>query len=244
MATDENTPDWLVERAALSEMPEGEPAPTAAQLEALKQSNAAILAELPPAQVAAEIDRRLRVARAARTVTRRRWLATCCTATAAAAVVLLAVRSDPPARRDALSAERVKGAAYLVIHRKRGGDIVKLSRRDAEARAGDLLQLSYVAGGQRHGAIVSVDGGGQVIVHQKVVALTQGRAVALAHSYELDDAPDFEQFFLVTGARPFEMHLVVSAAERWAAQRRDTRPPELPLPRYFQQSAFFVRKVR
>lgn len=120
---------------------------------------------------------------------------------------------------------RAKGAPRLVIHKRIGAGSQSLMS-GAQVRAGDQLQLYYQSGGIRTGrfaAILSVDGRGTVTVHlpdvdsdaldtAQAVPVTEAGLTPLGHSYELDDAPLYEHFVLVTGDRPFAIADVVTAA--------------------------------
>src|SRR5690606_12483839 len=88
---------------------------------------------------------------------------------------------------------------------------------------GDVLQVTVIRGDEPYGWIVSVDGAGAVTVHGGG-ALAPGRT-DLPTAYRLDDAPDFERFFLVTDDEPLPIEVVERAAERWAA----LRDPHAPL---------------
>jgi hypothetical protein len=165
-------------------------------------------------------------------------------ATAAAAVALIVVRpaadapaplpGDPPGDPPG-EITRIKGAARLLVFRQ-AGDRVEQLDEDALARAGDLLQLRYSAGGRSHGVIASIDGAGAVTLHHparedappEATALA-GATTALPHAYALDDAPGFERFFFLTADAPIDVPQSL-AALRALAQRPDsaTAAPELP----------------
>jgi streptogramin lyase len=109
-----------------------------------------------------------------------------------------------------------------------------------------VLQLAYQAAGARYGVVVSIDGRGAVTRHlpeegEVAAALERGGAVALAHAYQLDDAPGYERFFLVTGERPFDVAPVVEAA-RWLAAAGQARAGALTLPGGLEQRAVLVVK--
>src|SRR5690606_19161898 len=93
---------------------------------------------------------------------------------------------------------RLKGQEpHLALHRRAAGAVVERLGEGATARAGDVLQVSYVAAGRRRGAVLSIDGRGVVTLHfperaGAATELVQEGAVPLAHAYELDDAPAFE----------------------------------------------------
>ncbi len=144
---------------------------------------------------------------------------------------------------------RVKGvgAPRLEVHRRLPGGEPEALAAGAAVRAGDLLQLSYVAAGTSYGVVVSIDGRGAVTLHLpegggRAVALHRGKAVALEHAYQLDDAPGFERFFLVTGKDPFDAGAVVEAARRLAALgAAEVSPLSLP-PGLEQQSVLLTKR--
>lgn len=276
MARQPRVPDWLLERVALDQIPPGQADdlarrmaedPTAqARLEALRASDQEILEALPPAQVAAEVERRRRIAAAAEAERSRprAWLPAMGALAAAAvlALVLLPGRDGKVTPGIAPTGEdtRAKGDPHLVIHRKRGEEVERL-QRDASARAGDLLQIAYVAAGHAHGVILSIDGAGVVTVHHPIAPATDttlptegvpGKGVPgkglieLAHAYELDDAPAYERFFFVTSvdpkAGPIDPALIVERAQALARDPGTARTAPLALPPSLQQWSFLLRK--
>jgi len=112
--------------------------------------------------------------------------------------------------------DRVKGVSpALEVWRKAGESAERLAP-EAVARAGDIVQLRYVVPKPCYGALVSVDGRGVLTVHLsgdsgKAAPLTPGRPIALGNSYQLDDAPDFETFYLITSAYNFDVNSAVEA---------------------------------
>ncbi|HEY0138142.1 MAG TPA: hypothetical protein VGB85_28845 [Nannocystis sp.] len=228
-----------------------------ARLAAIAASNAKILQNHPPERVRAEVERRVARARRSRSP-RVLWLAT---PLAAAAVAALVWWPDPSIDPEALVAiaepvttvagdpgdTRAKGIEpHLVLHRQEGERAVPLDPQ-AEARARDLLQISYVAAGARHGVVLSIDGGGLVTLHHPPradasTALLQTGAVPLPQSYELDAAPDFERFVLVTADSPLDPAQVLAAARSLAGGPGAASDP-LPLPAGQRQRSFSIRKV-
>jgi len=184
-------PDWLVERAALDEVPpasrgrieRADPRELADRVAALREDSAAELTTHPAgpavAQIEAQIDAR-RAAEARRRAERQRarrlgWLGI---ATSAAAVLVVirfvpdGAATDRPGGVEAPHARgithdeatRVKGVPRLTAFRQ-VGDRAERLERDVLVHAGDLLQLRYDAGGQGYGMIASVDGAGAVTLH-------------------------------------------------------------------------------
>ena len=255
MATD-RIPDWLLERLASGDLAEAEaealrrrltaePDGTA-RLEAIRASNEKILAAHPPARVTAAIRQRADGARPAR-----RFLPLALAAPAMALVAVVAVQQigvDAPRGLEGPEEIRLKGAEpKLVVHRARFDGPEKLAE-GSEARARDLLQLSYQAAGASYGVVLSVDGNGNVILHLPdggftAAPLEAGGAVPLPQAYELDDAPDYERFFLVTGASPFPVETALDAARR-LLRDGDPDSEQLPLPASLHQTSFLLKKVQ
>lgn len=245
-------PDWMLERLAAGDLPEaeaealherlaGEP-DGPARLEAIRASNEAILAAHPPARVVASIRQRADGVPAARPLLR---LAPALLAPALAAASVFVIL-ERPAPSPAPEVVRLKGIApRLAVFREAAGGAERLED-GAVAHPADRIQLGYQAAGRAYGAVVSVDGAGGVFLHlpergARAAALEPGGLVTLPSSWELDDAPGFERFFLVVATEPFALDPVLEAA-RWVAARRDPARDELPLPPSFEQASFLLEK--
>jgi hypothetical protein len=210
-------PDLILEQFALGELPPEEEAglrsamasdpSVRARLDEIERSNAEILEEHPPADVAARILARLEEGssgkeagaalrfrpsfgvRAAAALARRAAIP------AAAAFIVLAgafaFRGALGAPASDVDTTRAKGgAAYggaakagLHVFRKTATGSEELADGALAARR-DLLQLSYSSGGARYGAILSIDGRGSVTFHLPP-AFSGGKA----QSPELDSRP-------------------------------------------------------
>jgi len=249
--------DWQLERLAAGDLPADEAAALRRRLEeepggserlaAIEASNRAILAKHPPARVAAAVRARAETERAPRRLPRGFSLALAAPALAVFLVVFLQHGGTPDGGGLPAEVIRLKGAApKLLVHRSESGTPVQLAD-GAPAHARDLLQLSYQAAGSRWGAVISIDGNGNVMQHLPDAGPTAARldpngAVSLPQSYELDDAPAFERFVLVTSDEPFSLEPVLDAA-RWLSRSSDPQRGELPLPPALHQTSFLVRKV-
>ena len=257
-------PDWLVERAALDEVPpasrdrleRADPGELAGRVAALANDNAAELARYPAGPAVAQIEARIAAETRQRTERRRRrrlgWLGL---ATSAAAVLvvtrLVAERPVPDERPGARVTQgdgtRVKGSPRLVAFRQVGGEVERLAQ-DAVVRAGDVIQLRYNPGGQSYGVIASVDGAGVVTLHFPLSedAPPQATAVSpetttLPNAYALDDAPGFERFFFITASGPVDVQGAL-AAVRSLARRDDSATASLDLPAGLRQWSLRLRK--
>jgi hypothetical protein len=126
---------------------------------------------------------------------------------------------------------RSKGTgATLYAHRRTKSGTEPLVDQ-SPARQGDLVRLQYDAAGASYGVILSIDGGGTVTLHlplegEYAAKLDDGGVVSLDTAYELDDAPRWERFFLLTGAQPFSLDAVLHAAEKAATVARTGGIPE------------------
>ena len=63
----------------------------------------------------------------------------------------------------------------------------------------------------------------------------------LSHSYELDDAPDYEQFFFVTASQPFAVEDVRRAAFKLVPVA-GTMAVRLELPEQLEQTTLLIIK--
>jgi hypothetical protein len=237
MADEERLPDLLLEQYALGELYGAERSRVESRLaadpglrgrlEELGRSDEEILAEYPPAEIAASIRRRMLASGGgeAESAGPRRVLPFKTRAfplAAAAAVLVIAgfvtVRGTfPPAGGDVVLAKG--GAPGLLVYKKAASG-PSLLADGASAGAGDVLQIKYAAGSAPYGAIVSLDGRGRITWHlpdgaasgaaSPAPRLEKGGAT-LGSAYELDDAPAFERFFILSSDSDFDLSLVSSA---------------------------------
>ena len=240
-----DVPDYLLERYLLRELPAGQQtaleraiemdAQLAARLQALAEDNADQLRRYPTAWMAGQIEAK-RVQRAPqkrRTRSRGLWAIP-------AVAVALAVVALPLWERPLPSDTRIKGtkgpALQVFLDGERG---VERLPDSSLVRPGDVVQLAYRSGGYAYGAIFSLDGRGALTRHLPVAgalatALVQDVADTLDFAYELDDAPDWERFYLVAAAHPFALDLVERALR--------TDAESLGLSEEYSVSTFILRK--
>jgi hypothetical protein len=252
-------PDWLVERAALDEVPPAsrdriaaaDPTELAETIAALRERNASELAAHPVAPAIAQIQARIAATNKRRSHVARWGLLGLATT---AAVVMVVVRlganhgavPTAPIQNDGDDV-RVKGPTRLVVFRQ-AGDRAERLEQDAVAHAGDLLQLRYDAGHHGYGVIASVDGAGVVTLHfpssedapPEATAMAK-KSTMLPHAYALDDAPGFERFFFITANQPIDVQQSL-AALRALAQRPDSADAALDLPAGLDQWSLRLKK--
>ncbi|MFC2157136.1 hypothetical protein ACFLT9_04805 [Acidobacteriota bacterium] len=135
----------------------------------------------------------------------------------------------------------------LLIFRKMSEEKVEILTDGSSAKAGDLLQLAYVAVQESFGMILSIDGRGSVTLHfperiDDPTQLERSRKYLLPNAIELDDAPDFERFFFLTSTSPIAVEKILNSVEY------DTKDPagldvkKLKLPDGVKQHSVLIRK--
>ena len=148
---------------------------------------------------------------------------------------------------------RIKGMSsigltttHLMIHR-RNNDIIELLENGDKAKAGNLLQIAYVATRESYGVILSIDGNGMVTLHypdskNEATVLEQNRKVLIGNAYELDDAPEFERFFFITSKSEINVDEILERAETLAKKLEKAKREYLELPESFNQSSILLVK--
>ncbi len=243
-----------LERIALGEAPALGALGETEALEAISASNREILEALPAGEVVREVERRRRVNAIKGRQRRRRFVLPALGALVASAALILllprfAAAPEAPAHLQVgdpyatPGSERAKGNERLLVQMKNQDGANELAK-GSEVSAGDLLQLSYIAADQHYGVIFSVDGRNAITQHlpeagNSAFKLERNGRTALPSSYELDDAPDFERFYFVTGPSPFDIGEILTSA-----QNLQQEAIALPLPGGLRQQIFAVRKTR
>jgi hypothetical protein len=261
-------PDYLLEQYALGELPPGQMAELhemvstdsslATRLDALHASNRAILHRHPPDEFAKLVKLRHRIdavasdEHARQRSKHRRFLITAPAFAAALILVVILSQSHEPTDGRTRSIHgmeytREKGLEpHLKIFRKVDDD-AELLTSDSMARNGDVLQIAYVAHGSPFGVIISIDGRGVVTLHYPdgptcSTRLEQDGEIHVPHAYEIDDAPNFERFFFITGTFPIEVGSILAAAKRLAGDPTQAAIDTFALGDGFKQSTMLIRK--
>jgi len=262
--------DWVLERYLLKELPgdkmeeisrqlKGDPGLQKA-LERLKHSNKEILTQNPPDTIIPGILNLYRAETAGKehkTVTRAKpiLLRRLLYASPALAAVLVLFFFLLPFRSGDIGKEptRIKGEQpigmnkpHLMIYRK-SKDNVQLLGSGMKANTGDLLQMTYVAGGETYGVILSLDGNGVVTLHypdrkDRSPILEQKKKILLDNAYELDDAPGFERFFLITSTSPIDVESVLEQANLLAQDTKRAKTGHIELPQGINQTSILIIK--
>ena len=258
-----NIPDLYIEQLVLDELPEEKmqtvlnSREVANRVDEIKRSNREILFMYSPETMAEYIRERMEESEPAEDVTRRsaarnisRWMPLL-----AAAVLAVMVFTFGPTRfqrsgADAGSAAeltRIKGAQPTIhIYRQIREGSEKLEN-GAEAYQNDVLQIGYMPAGKRFGAIISIDGRGQVTLHypehiNESTELEADGEILLPFAYQLDDAPGFERFYFISSDSDFSLSSIILSAESIAASREGLSLDRLPLPESFSQDSLVLMK--
>jgi len=224
-----SVPNWKLERYLLGELPAKEMAELktlenkniefCSQLALLKNSNEELLAEYPAEEFAEKMQAaKFKVIEPIKN----RWLMpfSACAGLLITATVLVNIFPEEHALENNLAMNeettRVKGLKTdLEIWRKTADSAEKLHDK-SEAKAGDLLQMRYVAEEKCYGVLLSIDGNKVLTVHLsgengRAKELEAGRIVSLENSYELDNAPKSETFYFFTSKNEFALAPVAEA---------------------------------
>jgi len=260
---------YFLERYVLGELPAEEAGEVGraaaaeprvrAALEGLEASNRDILARYPAAAFKAGLLARLEEERktAAAGSRRKLWVALASATALVLAVVLVVPRIKELSEARTFGAgddqTLVKGEpgldlakTQLLVYRKSGDKAETLDDGNA-AEAGALLQLAYVAAAEPYGVILSIDGRGGVTRHFPAeeggsTVLALHKKSLLPNAIELDDAPGFERFFLVTSERPIDVGAVLAKAAVLAKDPAAARRSELDLPAGLSQRSVLILK--
>ncbi|MCK5689084.1 ActD-like protein [Myxococcota bacterium] len=258
----EKISELMIERFVLGELPEAQARKVRAELEAtdeglarlaeIEKSNTEILEQYPVQKVTKEVQRRkaeadFRDLKAAAKPPLFRFALYAAPVFSALLIFVVINMDEGGIVQSPQEVIYLKGDAQLVIHRLRGDMQQKLEPDSAEAMATDRLQIAYRADAAKFGVIFSIDGKGVVTLHlsdgEMAMALKMGELVSLPHSYELDDAPDFERFFFVSGDEPFVVDTIREAARKLVSDLKRAATEPLELPPGLHQVDFKVRKT-
>ena len=95
---------------------------------------------------------------------------------------------------------------------KKTDDGVQLLSNGDSAKKGDVIQITYAPGKNNYGVIFSVDGNGNITRHFPEKSWKSERLshekpeIPLNFSYELDNAPNFECFVMVSSEKEFNLN--------------------------------------
>lgn len=224
--------DWMLERYRLGELGASEKAEVEQslaadpalreRLAALDADSKATLQKYPAASFATEVNRRAQ-RKPERRVSRPMVLIPAF-ALAAALVAGVVVKLQPPP--DEIL---IKGSTALRLFKQTAKGPERLFDHGL-VHPHDLVQVGFETGGPDELVVVSIDGAGHVTLHYPLNGnpkLSPGMH-ELPQSFELDDAPGFERFFLVTGKNLSADQTMDAARSLAVRPDADTAPLSLP----------------
>jgi hypothetical protein len=142
---------------------------------------------------------------------------------------------------------RVKGAGTRIYVYRKNNISAELLTDTRRVHEKDLLQIAYYSEEDTHGIILSLDGRGTVTLHYPAPPSTntrieKNRKILLPRSYELDDAPGFERFILITSRTPINVRAAYRAAERLAGKPGSAKKSELTIDTPCRQTSLVLLK--
>ncbi|MBN1410633.1 MAG: hypothetical protein JW969_07295 [Spirochaetales bacterium] len=224
------------------------------RIEAIKKSNEAILSDYPSDVMAKQIinkwefeNRQTRKNRLTR-----KYVVRSLAVAAFVSCVLVAVFIGLPVREGVTFPEwgtdttQAKGGTAIKVYRK-NGDRQELLKSGYRVKKDDQFQIKYIAGEQKYGVILSIDGWGNVSLHYPSSTiikpiLDQKGEIPMSSAFELDNAPGFERFFFVTSKKEFAVKPLLTEAQKLASNSEQARTGSLQLPAEFKQISFILIK--
>ncbi len=143
----------------------------------------------------------------------------------------------------------IKGnAENLFLYRKNGSQADVLKNGDA-AKKNDILQIAYQIPKDRYCIIFSIDGNSSVTLHYSssesiIQDANKTGKIFVPESYQLDDAPFFERFFMITSDEKIHGDDILSRAEKFALDRDKAVSESFPVGKSFSQQSVLIVKVK
>lgn len=261
-------PDIILERYLLNELPEKKVREIeayirknpdeAARLLALRESNRKILEEYPPEVQSGIIQNRYEREKSIagkKTVTGLSGFLKIAVPAGALALFIISFFStgteDIIWNRDIINGNgeitRIKGKENsLFIYRKTVSGIKALKDGDI-ARQRDLLQIACRVTTGKYAVILSIDGRSSVTLHlpedpNNSARINPGKTIYLKNSYELDDAPEFERFFLLVSNNKIDIDRIIERAEVLAKDRKKVKTGKLDAGNQIRETSFILTK--
>jgi len=255
MSNTARIPTWKLERYRLGELPAAElnslkqqiaaSPESQAELDSLNQQDATFLQTHDP-HTAARRMQALASARADVSTKQARGIwAWAGIPSGVLASLLLVFVGFHFAQVPSVMEDRSKGLENRIEIWQKTGDSAALLLDSAQLAAGDLIQIRVQPKAKCFAAVVSLDGRGQWTTHlpssgTSAEYLEPGQKGFLPFSYQLDDAPRYEVFWLITSNTPFRVDSLMQSLDAVAAS--PMAPPVLPLEPRFTQTRLYLRK--
>ncbi len=225
-----------------------------AYLQSLDASNDEILSSYPPGVELREIEAKMYPSTAAVAQTSvasssiRSWLRGLSTFALAGGVVaavcvgVVSMNNVEQPMTGVMDGVRLKGDGRVLVYKKSQTVEPKLLTNGALCQRGDLIQLGFITE-PGHAVLLSFDGNGSTTLHwpENGQTAVDGGTKVLDFSLELDAAPKFERFVLVTSPNEIRIQDVMAQAKE-VAQSSEPETEALQLSGGERQTSFLVRK--
>lgn len=238
-----NVPNWKLERYRLGELSEADTKQIAdalvldatlrERLAAIESDDVATLRAHPASRVAERVRLTARDA-GALAPKRAPWKMPAFALAAVALIGVVAWQLQQPPVEDVVT---LKGDA-LRLFRLTNAEPERLDD-GASVKPHDVVQVAFELDGAKYAVVVSVDGAGNATLHwpHGPDARTPPNFKKLPESFELDEAPGFERFFLITSNEP------LSPEQLYAAVKQAGRSGTLSIPAAASQRSLLLQKV-
>lgn len=142
---------------------------------------------------------------------------------------------------------KLKEDPKIFLFKKTDTKKVENIKNNSLAQEGDLFQIAYTAGNKKYGIILSLDGKETFTLHypeteDKNCQLKHGQLVYLEHSYELDNAPDFEQFWFISSNTKIDIAGIIKMIKKGKIKNLMDTSAKFSLPDHFSQHSILVKK--
>ncbi len=218
------------------------------RVEEMKAHTQALLQQHTPEQFKAEVERKVHRAkvREQHEKTQRsssvNWKPLVGVAAFGLAMLILNPFSEPVPEREGQGqgGYRTKGETMHLMAHRIDADTQEQLHDGGMAQAGDRIQLSIAKAKGLAFVVFSLDGNGLISEHYPQGAAAEIEEMdflSLPSSYRLDDAPSFEDFYLISSKEVLDKGLVLQAAKEaknqpdFQAALQSRLPPELKINR-------------
>lgn len=221
------TPDIILEQMLLGEKNKDTDPSVHARLKEMERSNREILEKYPAAAMKQAVSAKIEERKKAdvhhfSAISAMRYAGYAAAACLVVTLTIMSVIQRPAvitSEPDTVTmSERIKGNANrMYVYRKSASGVEKLESGDRVAE-NDFLQLSYLVTDKKWGFIFSIDGDGVITQHYPErgtfsALLESGGEIPLAFSYQLDDAPAFERFVMISSTESFSAQNILESIE-------------------------------
>lgn len=251
----ETIPQWKLERFILGELPKKELEALQARvrvdhdlqnrLSELKIQNDKYIANIDLEALANRIHGKHRINISQKFTTKKlNWFSIPVTAIACMAILFIGIFVYT-SNKSTLTDDRVKGGGNRIELWQKKEGIVANILNNALLEKGDVIQIRIHPEKKCFGVVVSLDGRGTWTTHlpdsgSTSKAIKPGKDEFLDFAYQLDDAPNYEVFWLVTSDKTFNIDTLMNHFKQLNGS--PVPPSSLPLNKSFTQTRISIRK--